>query len=232
MPSLTLEQTRRANEALNALLNAPSREDGRSSMEYWDERDHLRRQAIDDALRPLVMSFLSESLDLADFKARVLALNQRHDHWGFAEEGGGKFLDDYVSSARDKDECVRELRDALAAPTSENGARDKLNRFLSHASRHGAQPGGGESAPDSSTIPFLLSWSWQVQDRDTWPVQFGAVIGGMKRLGVFVAAGDPADDYVVFKQACEELADVFKNRSGRFFGHYEVERVLRSANES
>ncbi len=231
MPSLTHEQTQRAIEALDSVLNAPARPDGRSAMEYWDERDQLRRQAIDDSLRPLVMSFLSESVDLADFKTRVLGLNQRHDHWGFDEEGGAGFLEAYVATAPDKDECVGELREAVAAPTSENGAREKLSRFLSHATRHGAQPGGGEGAPDAEVIPFLLSWSWQVQDRDTWPVQFGVSIEAMKRLGLFVAAGDSADDYIVFKQTCEELADVFKNRGGRFFGHYEVERVMRSAGE-
>ena len=49
----------------------------------------------------------------------------------------------------------------------------------------------------------------------------------MLRLDLLQRTDDQADDYVVFKQIYEELADSFKNRSGKFFGCYEVERALR-----
>ena len=230
MSLLTHSQTQSAIDALDAFLAAAPDDGGGSLTEIGDEVDELRRRAIDQSIRPLVMEFLSESVDMADFQTRVVSLNQRNDHWGFLGDEGRGFFESFIAAAPDVKECEAELREAVAAPTSENGARDKLSRFISHAKRHGAAL-GADGAPDAASISYFLSWFWQVQDRDTWPVQHPDCVAGMTKLKLFVATVDLAEDYVVFRQTHEELADAFKNRSGQFHGHYEVERVLRFAAE-
>ncbi len=228
MSLLTHSQTQSAIKALDEFLAAAPGEDGRSLSEAGDEVDELRRRAIDQSIRPLVMEFLSESVDLADFRTRIISLNQRNDHWGFLRADGRGFFEASVVVAPDIKEFEREIREAIAAPTSENGARDKLSRFISFAERHGAAL-GAEGGPAAGSIPYFLSWFWQVQDRDTWPVQHPDCVDGMVPRKLFVPTADLASDYLVFKQTYEELADAFKNRSGRFYGHYEVERVFRHA---
>lgn len=227
MPLLTRDQLTRATGALDAWLAAPPGADGRTRFELDDERDAQRRQTIDDSIRPLLMDYLTESVDLADFKTRIVSANQRRDLWGFLGIEGRGFFDAYVVAAPDVKACDRELREAIAAPTSNNLARVKIQEFVSHVKRHGAQL-ADEGSPNPASIPYFLSWFWQCQDRDTWPVYHPACVTGMLRLKLWQTTEDFAEDYVVFKQIYEELADAYKNRSGKYYGHYEVERVFQN----
>jgi hypothetical protein len=228
MPILTGDQIKRANGALDAWLAAPSDPDGRTRLELDEERDAQRKQAIDDAIRPLVMDYLTESVDFDDFKTRIVSANQRRDLWDFLGVEGLGFFDAYVAAAPDVKARDRELRQAISAPTSNNLARVKIQNFVSHVKRHGAQL-NEDGSPDPASIPYFLSWFWQCQDRDTWPICNSACVTVMLRLKLLRTTDDFADDYVVLKQIYEELADAFKNRRGKFFGCYEVERVLRHA---
>lgn len=228
MPILSGDQIARAKSALDAWLAAPPGPDGRTRLELDEERDAQRRQTIDDAIRPLIMDYLTESIDFDDFKTRVINANQRRDVWDFLGMEGQGFYDAYAAAAPDVKARDRELREAVAAPTSNNLARVKIQDFVSHVKRHGAQL-NETGSPDPASIPYFLSWFWQCQDRDTWPVYQPTCVTGMLRLNLLQTTDDLADDYVVFKQIYEELADAFKNRGGKFFGCYEVERVLRHA---
>jgi len=80
--------------------------------------------------------------------------------------------------------------------------------------------------PKPGSVPFFLSYFWQIQDRTVWPVYYTNSVNVMTDMNLWLPTEEPAVDYLVFKKIHEELGQVFANDSGIPFGPYEVEHVF------
>jgi hypothetical protein len=230
MPLLQLEQRRRAIEILHEYLAAPPNPDGRKPMEVQAELDQSRVQLIETELKPLVDAYLTGKTILADFKSKVDGLNKRHEYWGFKGIKGQMFFNMMVNASGGMDECDTELKAALAVPTSEEMARSRIRTFASYARRIGEQcveSGGSKQAkPKVGSVPFFLSYFWQIQDRDTWPVYYTNSVQMMVDLNLWQPTGELAEDYITYKHLYEELALLFSEEAGHRYGLYQVEHVF------
>ena len=111
---------------------------------------------------------------LREFKSKIDGLNKQHERWGFKGIKGQMFFNMVVNVANDPDECDQEIKAAIAVPTSEEIARSRIKTFASYVRRLGEEhvDGGGtkHGRPKPGSIPFFLSYFWQIQDWKTWPV--------------------------------------------------------------
>jgi hypothetical protein len=235
--TLSVEQRDRAIEVMRAYLAAPPVSEGRSPVEIESELDRNRAELIDTQLNPLVRSYLTGETPLSDFKSRVDSINKQHQYWGFKGIKGQMFFNMVVNVAHDLAECDQELKAAIAIPANEDMARSRIRTFASYVRRIGdahVEAGGTKyGRPKGGSIPFFLSYFWQLQDRHTWPVFYTNSVNTMIDLNLFRLTDDLADDYVHFKHIHEQLEQVFTEASGRSFGLYEVEHVFwfRGGNE-
>ncbi len=230
VPLLQPEQRRRAIETLHEYLAAPPNSDGRKPMEVEAEGDQRRVQLIETELKPLVDAYLTGQTSLPDFKSKVDGLNKRHKYWGFKGIKGQMFFNMMVNASGGMDECDTELKAALAVPTSEEMARSRIKTFASYARRIGEQcveSGGSKQAkPKVGSVPFFLSYFWQIQDRDTWPVYFTSSVQMMVDLNLWQPTEELAEDYIAYKHLHEELAQLFTEETGYRYGLYQVEHVF------
>ena len=236
VPSLNAEQVQRAIETMREYLNAPKDSDGRAPMEVQAERDDVRISLIDNELKPLVRSYLSGQISLADFKTRVDGTNKRRNErgisnfWGFSGIKGQMFFNMMVNAAVDPIRCDQEMKKAIAVPVDEDGARSQITTFADHVDRIGEDLiEAGHSRydrPRLDSVPFFLSYFWQIQDRDTWPVYYTSSVNAMTDMNLWVRTGEPADDYIKYRRIYQELASVFSRESKRRFGLYDVEHVF------
>lgn len=211
-------------------LAAPRNPDGRTPQAVQAERDQRRVEQIERALKPLVQGYLAGNVPLADFKSQIDGLNKRHQYWGFKGIKGQMFFNMLTNTATDETECDHALKQALALPHSEEAAEAAIKTFASYATRLGDQyvKGGGSKhgRPKVGSVPFFLSYFWQVQDRLTWPVFYTNTVNTLGNLNLWQATGDLPKDYTAYKRLHEELCRLFTDVSGQIFGVYDVEHVF------
>jgi len=55
---------------------------------------------------------------------------------------------------------------------------------------------------------IFLSFFWEAQDRDNWPIYHPASREGLERFGLVTLPGDPTDAYLAFRGAMKHACDV------------------------
>jgi hypothetical protein len=229
--SLSQEQLRQAIEITHAYLIAPSKKvEGRTLIEDEAELDRQRMLLIENELKPLLSAYLSGQIILSEFKTKVDGINKRNELWGFKGIKGQMFFNLLVNVADDEKELDQELKTAIEAPATEEIASSRLKTFESYVKRvcheHVESGGSKHGKPNVSSVPFFLSYFWQIQQRDVWPIYFTNSVSVMTDLNLWQPTGELAADYITFKHINEELAKVFTRESGKTFGLYDVEHVF------
>ncbi|MCX5888424.1 MAG: hypothetical protein NTY36_03115 [Deltaproteobacteria bacterium] len=223
-------QRQRALDAMGEFLSAPPESDGQTQIQAGETWDQERVQVIEKDLRPLLAGYLEGKVALSDFKSKVDGINKRHNLWGFKGIKGQMFFNMVVNVADDPGECDQKLKAVLAIPSSEQIASSRLKTFASYVKRLGDQwVEAGHTRhgmPKKGSIPFFVSYFWQIQERETWPVYYTNSVQIMTDLNLWQPSGDLAQDYLTFKHLHEELADLFTKESGQRFDLYRVEHVF------
>lgn len=227
---LTPEQEARAVEVMRECLAAPAGPDGRTPFQVSTDRDKERHRLIAADLRPLVESYLAGQTTLEAFKSRIDGINKREEHWGFKGIKGQMFFNMVVNSAHDPSECDQELKAAITVPANEDMAKSRIRTFASYVRRIGdaaVEAGASkQSRPKPGSIPFFLSYFWQIQDPAIWPVYYTNSVNTMADLNLWQPVDDIAEDYIAFKRIHERLARVYSQAVGRPFDLYGVEHVF------
>src|SRR4051794_10665008 len=205
---LTPEQRNRALEVMREYLAAPRNPDGCTPLETQAELDLNRVRLIDGELKPLVDGYLASRTPLAEFKSKIDGINKRNEFWGFKGIKGQMFFNMVVNVSDDEAECDQELRAAIALPAGEDIARSRIKTFHSYVRRIGNESvekgGTKQGRPNPGSIPFFLSYFWQVQDRATWPVYYTNSVNTMIDLNLWQPSEELAEDYVAYKHIQEE----------------------------
>lgn len=231
MPKLlNPQQEQRALEVMSEYLTAPQDSDGITPRQADTASDRSRIQLIEQELRPLLRNYLAGQVPLNAFKSRVDGINKRHEYWGFKGIKGQMFFNMVANVADDEQELDQELRSALQLPENETIASSRIKTFTSYAARLGEQAvesgGSRHSRPKLGSVPFFLSYFWQIHEPSTWPVYYTNSVNVITDLNLWQPTGELAPDYVTYKQLHEELATLFSSTSGESFGLYEVEHVF------
>jgi len=230
MSLLNEHQWQRALDAMREFLSAPAGPDGQLPIQAGDDWDQERVRIIEKDLKPLLADYLEGKVALSDFKSKVDGINKRHSLWGFKGIKGQMFFNMVVNVSDDPRECDQELKGAIAVPPSDQIASSRLKTFASYVRRLGEQwVEAGHTRhgmPKMGSIPFFVSYFWQIQEREIWPVYYTNSVQMMTDLNLWQPSGDLSEDYLTFKRLHEELADIFTRESGQRFDLYRVEHVF------
>jgi len=230
MPELTEEQRRRAVEVMWEYLNAPAEPGGVTPVHADEALDAARVQVIEEQLKPLLADYLEGRIPLSEFKSTVDGINKRHEHWGFKGIKGQMFFNLAFNVAGDLAELDAELKAAIAVPANEDIARSRLSTFARYIRRIGEEHveagGSKQGRPQVGSVPFFVTYFWQIQDRDTWPIYYTNGVNVMTDLNLWQPSEDLADNYIRFKGVHEELVVVFSEARGRALTLYDVEHVF------
>ena len=230
MQVLSEEQVRHAVRAMKAYLAAPRTANGPTRFEHYRQKDQMRASVIDSELMPLLREYLKGAGRLADFKSDVDSINKRNHLWGFKGPKGQMFFNMMVKVAKDEAECDREIKAAIRMPHNDRMASTQIDNLFRYgtkiAQQHTDSGGSLSGRPKLGSIPFFLSYFWQIQDRAVWPVYYTNSVNKMIDFDLWHPTGDLAADYGSYKSVQEELADAFSKGSGLTFGLYDVERVF------
>jgi hypothetical protein len=233
MSILNDSQKRRAIEVMKEYLAAPEQTEVKPSTEASKRGfplDEERVKVIKGQLKPLLDGYLDGKVQLAEYKSTIDSINKRNSYWGFKGIKGQMFFNLVVKVASDLDECDQELKTAIKAPENEKIASSRIKTFASYVKRISQEwvEAGNDKrgCPKISSVPFFLSYFWQIQDYETWPVYYTNTVQTMNDLNLWTETGEFGEDYITFKQIHEELATLFAESSGQSFNLYVVEHVF------
>ena len=209
-------------------LAAPPNPSGLTPLQVQRERDQNRVQLIEKELKPLLGEYLGGDVSLLEFKTQIDGINKRHSYWGFRGIKGQMFFNMVTNIAGD--ECEEVLKKVLDLPQTEEEAKARIRHLAAYVSQLGDKhvTGGGstQGRPKVGSVPFFLSYFWQIQDRITWPVFYTNTVNTLEDENLWQRSGELAEDYVTYKHVHEELAELFTRAASQPFGLYEVEHVF------
>lgn len=168
-----------------------------------DETAAARTAAL-PGLLAMLDRFLNAETGLVEFVKESQDFSIAHPHWGF--KGMAQMqLNQYakVASQADLIDAVEGVfRAALPAPTDEDQARGALRevlgltqRFVDEAKRLGV----GSPAP--GRVPLVISYFWEAQDREEWPIAYPASKHVLAKHGLYQDSSDPAESYLMLRDA-------------------------------
>lgn len=197
--------------------------------------DAARVNIIKKELKPLLQDFIDGKVQILEFKSKIDSINKTKSRqfWGFKGIKGQMFFNMVVNTAQevgDINECTKELKSVFSLPANENAASSRLKTFKCYVNRLGdAWVNAGNTRhkrPKPGSIPFFVSYFWQILDRDVWPVYYTSSVRVMTELNLWHPSGDDAKDFIDYKKINEELIDLFSRYSGSRYDFYKVEHVF------
>jgi hypothetical protein len=145
------------------------------------------------------------------------------------------FFNLIIKVSPDAARCDQQIKAAIAVPSSEEAAQSRIQAFVDYVKSIGdayvGAGGGKHGRPKVSSVPFFLSYFWQIQDRATWPIYFTNAVKTMGALRLWEPSDDLAASYLSFKHLHEKMAQSFTQASGKPFDLYGVEHVFWFAGE-
>jgi len=237
MPILDDTQTARALKAMQAYLAAPKNpQSGQTPLEENEDLDNKRKALIESRLLPTLNDFLRGGIPLEMFKPEVDRINKQNELWGFKGIKGQMFFNLIYNACIDAAELTSELKAAITVPVDEEMAKSRIRNFSSYVRRIGDDfvAGGGSkhARPKLSSVPFFLSYFWQLQAPDSWPVFYTNSVQVLGDLNLYQPADDQAEAYIDYARLHQELQGIFSKASGKTFTLYDVEHVWWLANEA
>jgi energy-coupling factor transporter ATP-binding protein EcfA2 len=168
------------------------------------------RDASLPALRAMLDRFLRGETTLPEFAQESQDFSMSEGHWGY--RGFAQMhLNQYAKVAAGADvieETEAVLRSALVAPTSENEAREKLSDVVALTERlvdEAARLGVGKPAP--GRVPLVVSYFWEAQNRDQWPMAYPATKATLQANGLYRETSDPAESYLALRKVVLDLTE-------------------------
>lgn len=230
MVALSTAQKQVALQVLRSYQASPPDPETNLTLVEEDIRlDRDRRALIKDHLAPLVARFLAGGVPLAEFKSEIDRTNKRNEHWGFKGVKGQMFFNMLFNASADEAELTVELRAAIAVPESDDMAKSRLRNFTSYVRRIGEDwvEGGGSkhSRPNPASIPFFLSYFWQIQAIERWPVFYTSSVQALSNWNLYQPAPDLAEAYIAYVHLHNELQALFSATTRRPFTLYDIEHV-------
>ncbi|WP_136689099.1 hypothetical protein [Halorhabdus amylolytica] len=178
--------------------------------------------------REMLQDFLDGKTDLTTFKQEMDSECSSHKLWGFSGFSGQMFFNMLVSSVdtEGKSDLAVLLRKVLPAPESEEKAADRIQQLKVHVEEVKSGVEDARKAPNSGFIPYFLSYFWQLQEPDTYPIYYKSIRRALSDLAIWDPSDDIAEGYLYFWRLNEEIRDVLENHADREINLWTIERMF------
>lgn len=177
--------------------------------------------------REILQAFLDGETDIKEFRGDMAGASGRNKLWGYSGTSGGMFFNlllDANETDRDID-LPGLLRDVLTAPGDREDAADKFERFLDIVNRLKVQTPEDQMPPAPGNVPYFLSYYWQLQEPDTYPIYYKSMRVAFADLDIWEPSGEHLQDYLEFWDLNEEIREVLDAHTNRDIHLWDIERL-------
>jgi hypothetical protein len=192
------------------------------------ELDQKRRETIPEVLDWL-NRFLKDEVALEEFKTVNDGINKRNRLWGFQAINGQMFFNVMTKNSIAggcRDEFISLLKESLSVPVSITQAQTVIKAFALFAkelSQFSADPRG---APKIGSIPYFLSYFWQIQEPARYPVYYTSMVNALSELDIWNPSGEVDEDYAAFFELNHGMLELFSKHISRKLHLWDIEHAF------
>src|SRR3989338_8447980 len=165
----------------------------KQSVEEFDKERLETLKQISEILE----GFFNEVTSLEEFKTRVDSLNKQNPYWGFRGVNGQMFFNMLYKSSNDKKDLKILLFDILKIPKDIEKAKDKINKVINFV-KINVDGGDKRKVPRIKSVLYFISYFWQIQNHESWPIFYNSLEQTLVELGFLVSNEDLSNYYEEF----------------------------------
>lgn len=228
MRFLNKEQEKKCLEVLKAYLKDDA------LVEWYEDFDD-RRILIIKRINPLISTYLSNQLAVGEFKTKIDSISKTKkgsreeigDLWGFKGIKGMMFFNLLHTACELHDFDLDELlKPAIKLPANQNEAFSQMKTFYDRVSDIQGKYEDRRKAPNPRSVPYFLTYFWQIQNPDTWPIQYTSMERAFEMLDVWTSSDDIIADHEAFLDLMTKLEKLFSTHTKQPFNLWKVEHVF------
>ena len=200
-----------------------------ASQEYTQEALDQRRNEVIPEVRAALDAYLNGGLALDAFKTQIDSINKRNRLWGFKGINGQMFFNmlTKLSQAGGKsNELETLLKKSLPCPASIDHAPKILDQFATYTKSLAQYANDPRGAPKIGAINFFLSYFWQIQSPQTYPIYYTSMINVLQEYNLWLPAEVNSASYTSFYEINQELQRLFSAEAGQSLTLWDVEHAF------
>jgi len=193
-----------------------------------EEIDSQRNEIIPE-IRGWLDNYLSGKVPLDEFKTAIDSINKSHPLWGFKGINGQMFFNMLYKTCLQFDDVgnfEQLLKKSLEAPSDIDAAKSILETFREFTETLSKYHVDRRAAPKIGSIPFFLSYFWQIQQPEKYPVYYSSMVNVLSDLDVWTPTKDIVADYSAFFQLNDEMISICGKIAGRDLNLWDIEHAF------
>jgi len=200
-----------------------------ASKEYTQqELDQKRLEIIPEVLGWL-HRFLKDEVALEEFKTVNDGINKRNRLWGFQAINGQMFFNVLAKNSNAgerREEFIDLLKASLPAPDSIAQARNIIKTFARFTKDLGQYSADARGAPKVGSIPYFLSYFWQIQKYEEYPIYYSSMVNALSNLEIWSPSSEAEEDYVEFYKLNHEMLEYLSRQTSRKLRLWDIEHAF------
>jgi hypothetical protein len=200
-----------------------------ASQEFTQQKlDQKRREVIPEVILWL-NRFLSGDVALEEFKTVNDGINKRNRLWGFQAINGQMFFNVLTKNSlagNRREEFVQLLKKSLPVPETITEAKTIIEQFARFTKELGQYSADLRGAPKVGSIPYFLSYFWQIQQPEIYPIYYTSMVNVLVEQDIWIPSGEVAEDYRVFYDLNHTILPLLSKVAGRPLHLWDLEHAL------
>lgn len=197
--------------------------------EYSDEEINQERVRIIPEVIAWLDKFYNGSVMIEEFKTAIDGINKRNPLWGFRAINGQMYFNILTKTslaAGKKKDLTSLLQTTLRVPDSIQTAKTYIKELEKYTLSMAPYSADRRGAPKVGSIPYFLSYFWQIQSPEVYPIYYTSMIDSFKTLNFWTPAGNVSQDYADFYALNSELQKFLSEEAGRSLHIWDVEHAF------
>lgn len=190
-----------------------------------DNIDENRIEAI-YTLKIIIKDFLSDKIDIHEFKTDIDSFNKQNNFWGFTSIKGQMFFNLLLKTS-ESEEQVKRLTDLLKKcinePNDLSDALDKIDSLEKYTSSIFNKAPDKRKTPNPGSVCYFLSYFWQIHNYQKWPVMYSSMIASFTDIGLWRDPISHREAYNIFYGLNEEIKEIISKHINRKITNWEAE---------
>ena len=165
-----------------------------------DNIDENRIEAI-ATLKIIIDDFINGKIDIAEFKTDIDSFNKQNNLWGFTSIKGQMFFNlllKVIDSEEQNQKLTKLLKVCVALPKNLTDALNKIDELDKYVLPIFHNAPDKRKVPNPGSVCYFLSYFWQIQDHQLWPVMYSSMIVSFTDIGLWQDQKSNKDAYNTF----------------------------------
>ena len=192
----------------------------------FEEIDDKRLEAIKE-INEMINLFVGNKINVLEFKTNIDSYNKRNNLWGFTAAKGQMFFNLLTKSSEDKlTQFAKLLQSVVVEPTSLQDALNKIKALFDYTAQFSSVSEQKKKAANPKSAAYFLSYFWQIQNCEKWPVMYTSLIASFLDLGIWQDHTTAQENYNQFYVLNEQIKQLIQENTNEKVTNWDVEHAF------